>query len=343
MLSGCQQIMPADTGSSSESTEKDTADAGQETAGEPENVPGSEKAPEEESPEADHASVEEGPIDMEAFLTELAKDHPDSGAEELCQAMTESPYFRLFSVQETEYVYPESTEHYYPGLNYEYTPEGISEAYCVIDYISGSGALVYAIIPEEGTDAEALGEEFAENMDPHWMAWEEDSKLVPDQLVSKAVDGKLFVAMYQSDMKPVNGPVAEKTRDLAELFRSYLEEEPEASCLEIMEYLNARQKISQMMVYEVSEGQLTGFGSFEAPAEITGFSEGAILQPMMSPNTNIAYVFRAAEGTDPAAFEDMLKEKADLAWNVCMAADTVITEREGDLVLFMMCSENAEY
>ena len=36
----------------------------------------------------------------------------------------------------------------------------------------------------------------------------------------------------------------------------------------------------------------------------------------------------------------MLEENANLAWNVCMAANTVIVETDGDFVLFMMCDEN---
>ena len=39
------------------------------------------------------------------------------------------------------------------------------------------------------------------------------------------------------------------------------------------------------------------------------------------------------------AFVKSLEDNANLAWNICMVANTVIIETDGNAVLFMMCSE----
>lgn len=282
--------------------------------------------PASDAPESTPAAEADGPINMEAVLTAVAKDHPDANTAELAQALLENPYFRMFNSESTEYVYW--------GLDYEYMPSGIQEASCVVDFISGSGALVYVIVPEAGTDAEQLGKEFEENADVHWLAWEEDSEMVPDQFFSKVIDGKLFFAMYRSEMLPITGQIAERPRDFVDMFHTYVKEHAAESCLDVTKYLASHQKFTEMMTAEKEEGMLMGFKS-----EIKGFAEGAACEPMMSPNLFIAYVFRVPADADADKFQNMVKEKADLAWNVCMIADTIIVEREGDLVLFMMCSE----
>lgn len=122
--------------------------------------------------------------------------------------------------------------------------------------------------------------------------------------------------------------------DFVDMFHTYVKEHAAESCLDVTKYLASHQKFTEMMTAEKEEGMLMGFKS-----EIKGFAEGAACEPMMSPNLFIAYVFRVPADADADKFQNMLKEKADLAWNVCMIVDTIIVEREGDLVLFMMCSE----
>ena len=95
-----------------------------------------------------------------------------------------------------------------------------------------------------------------------------------------------------------------------------------------------------MYTTAVQEGQIQGFGSFEKEVEIKGFIDAAGFIPNISPSLFIGYVFRLAPEADKEAFAAMLEENANLAWNVCMAANTVIVETDGDFVLFMMCDEN---
>ena len=65
-----------------------------------------------------------------------------------------------------------------------------------------------------------------------------------------------------------------------------------------------------------------------------------LLCPVSKGAEGTEYLFRLAPEADKEAFAAMLEENANLAWNVCMAANTVIVETDGDFVLFMMCDEN---
>ncbi len=316
MLAGCGKQSAAD------STTAAGAPAAEPTAAAPETTLPPETTPAPEEPADEH-------FNAEAFLQKLTADHPEANARELCEAMLEDPYFTLFTV--------ESTEYYYPGLNYEYVPEGIREACCTVDYLSGSGALVYVFIPEAGTDAEALSKALTENAEPGWMAFENPL----DKVESFVLDGKVFLAMYRSDMEPLTGPIADKPGDFVEMFHTWCAEHPDGTCLDAARYLAGHQKIASMDVYEVVEGPLAGFVDFESQDEIriTGFVEGAIFNPQIFPSTFIGYVFQLEEGADQEAFMSMLREKANLNWNVCVTAGAMFTEADGSLVLFMMGDE----
>lgn len=74
-------------------------------------------------------------------------------------------------------------------------------------------------------------------------------------------------------------------------------------------------------------------GLTEVPA---GIGEAYLYQPGMMGQAYIGYIFRLAEGTDIEAFKTALKEKADLRWNICTAANTIICENYGDTVFFSM-------
>lgn len=266
-------------------------------------------------------------FDMKSFLEQFVAAHPEANAKELSLALLEDSYFTMFQ--------QESTEFYFPGLNFEYTPKQLDEASCVVDYMSGSGALVYFFVPEQGADSDALCSELLENAQPDWMDYEHPLDQVE---IGMLRDDLIYLAMYRGDMKPVEGPIAEKAEDFIEMFRAYLAEHPEAGCLELAQYLAGHQKLCSMYTEPVAEGQLVGFGDMEHLEEIKGFSDGALFNPQISPSTLIGYVFRSSG--DSEAFMTMLRENANLNWNICVSADKVVTEAEGDMVLFMMCSEN---
>ncbi len=269
------------------------------------------------------------PLNMDLLIDTLVKDHPDGSAASLCDALLENPYFRLYERVSTDYDYP--------GLKYGYKPEGTAECACIVDYITGSGSFVYVFTPSSQSKAQILADKLKENVNTEWMFSEDDVKC--DKVFSKTAGGKVFLAFYSGSMTPVTGTVAEKARDFVGMFREYAGANENASCYEIAKYLASHQKMTQMGVYSVEEGRIKGIGSFEKEAELRGFSEGVIFEPVMSPNQFIGYVFRLPAGADMNAFEAELTEKSNLAWNVCVVANTKISDIQGDLILFMMCSE----
>lgn len=88
----------------------------------------------------------------------------------------------------------------------------------------------------------------------------------------------------------------------------------------------------------VEEGLLSGFDN----TEIKGFKEGAMFAPMMSSIAFVGYVFELPEGADVETFKTTLKESANLRWNICVEAEELIVENEGNKVFFLMCPKSFE-
>ena len=82
---------------------------------------------------------------------------------------------------------------------------------------------------------------------------------------------------------------------------------------------------------------LNGLG--EAKVE---YEEGAMFGPMIGTIPFIGYIFKLAEGTDVEAFKTMLKDNANLRWNICTAAEELVVENEGNTVFFLMCPASFE-
>ena len=189
---------------------------------------------------------------------------------------------------------------------------------------------------EDGTDPAVLVKAFTDNADPQWLDFDGTGL---DGMVSGVIGGKAFFAMYDTSMQPVTGKIAEKARDFVDIFHEYLAENPNATCLELVEYFNQHQKFNTLYTTPIEEGKITGFGEIDSDTEIKGFADCAGLIPMMSPNLFICYVFELPDGADMDAFVAELEDNANLAWNVCTVANTVITDTDGNKVLFMMCAE----
>ena len=88
----------------------------------------------------------------------------------------------------------------------------------------------------------------------------------------------------------------------------------------------------------IEEGLLSGFNN----TEIKGFKEGAMFAPMMSSIAFVGYVFELPEGADVDAFKTTLKDSANLRWNICVEAEELIVENEGNKVFFLMCPKSFE-
>ncbi len=270
-------------------------------------------------------------LDAEAFFRTLLEEHPGASAEELADAMLENEYFlRCRKTQAMDY---------YPGLDYQYPqrPEGIKDAWCVLTYTDAN--VFYVIETESGTDGEKLAAELKKHVKPQWQ-W--SAEVPADKTAFLARDGKLLFVMYGSDIYPVKGPIARKAQDLVAIFKDYRTENPQATALETVGYLMDHQ-LDALYTQEVREGELYGFGrkmtetGIGPAAEIKGFADGALLAPQISPSLFLSYVFILPDGADMAAFETLLKENANLGWNVCMIGSTIIIEAEGNAVLFIMC------
>ena len=88
----------------------------------------------------------------------------------------------------------------------------------------------------------------------------------------------------------------------------------------------------------VEEGLLSGFDN----AEITGFKSGAMFAPMIGSIAFVGYVFELPEGADTSAFISNLKKNANLRWNICVAAEEMVTGSVGNKVFFVMCPTSLE-
>lgn len=88
----------------------------------------------------------------------------------------------------------------------------------------------------------------------------------------------------------------------------------------------------------VEEGLLSGFDN----TEIKGFKSGAMFGPMMSSIAFVGYVFELEDGADVEAFKTTLKDNANLRWQICVEAEELIVENEGNKVFFLMCPKSFE-
>lgn len=111
------------------------------------------------------------------------------------------------------------------------------------------------------------------------------------------------------------------------------------SAQEIADHLLANPIITFMGgAMPVEEGLLSGFDN----AEITGFQDGVMFAPMTSSIAFVGYIFELADGADVSAFKTMLKDSANLRWNICVEAEELIVDNEGNMVFFLMCPKSFE-
>lgn len=88
---------------------------------------------------------------------------------------------------------------------------------------------------------------------------------------------------------------------------------------------------------EVEPGYLSGFTD-----EITGFSKGAMFGPMIGSIPFVGYIFELESSSDADTFVQLLKDKADLRWNICTSADEMLVEAVDGTVFFVMSPASFE-
>ena len=84
---------------------------------------------------------------------------------------------------------------------------------------------------------------------------------------------------------------------------------------------------------EVEPGLLTGFGN----TEITGFQDGVMFGPVIGTIPFIGYVFTVEDGTNVDDFVALLKDNADLRWNICTEATEPLIKVHENTVFVTMC------
>lgn len=288
------------------------------------SMPSTSPVPSTDSGMPDNRNAEEV---LSAWLHESLEKDPDASPWEIVLDLEERGCFRMFSdMKLTEY---------YPGFDYNMKlPEEIQEAALLYNYSENDRGFVYVFTLRDGS-----ADSVAETLKNSWMD--------PDgyQTITLRESNRLLLAMLPKDFdihKVIEGTIAKTARDLVPIFLDYRKENPDAGALEIVEYLNSHQKFTECFTQQVAEGRLTGLTGKNAldggeRLELHGFTDGAILSPMISPNTFICYVFFVKEASAMAGFEETLKNQANLAWNVCVVAHSVITQTDGTAVLFIMC------
>lgn len=88
----------------------------------------------------------------------------------------------------------------------------------------------------------------------------------------------------------------------------------------------------------VEEGLLSGFDN----TEIKGFKSGATFMPMIGSIPFVGYVFELENAADAPAFIKLLKDSANLRWNICVEAEEMVTGSAGNKVFFVMCPKSLE-
>ncbi len=89
---------------------------------------------------------------------------------------------------------------------------------------------------------------------------------------------------------------------------------------------------------EVEAGFLQGFDNYE----VTGFEQGAMFAPMIGSIPFVGYVFTLPADADVDAFVTGLKDNANLRWQICVEAEEMICEANGNTVFFLMCPTTFE-
>lgn len=89
---------------------------------------------------------------------------------------------------------------------------------------------------------------------------------------------------------------------------------------------------------EIEAGFLQGFDNYE----VTGFEQGAMFAPMIGSIPFVGYVFTLPADADVDAFVTGLKDNANLRWQICVEAEEMICEANGNTVFFLMCPTTFE-
>lgn len=140
----------------------------------------------------------------------------------------------------------------------------------------------------------------------------------------------LICALCSCNKKETPVEPSTVAQTLASAFEAKISSDETISTLDLAQYLIENEIIQfSGAVMPVEPGYLNGFTQ-----EVTDFKEAALFAPMIGAIPFIGYIFKV--DTNPEAFIQSLKEKADLRWNVCTQADEMVAVSYADTVFFVM-------
>lgn len=211
--------------------------------------------------------------------------------------------------------------------------------------------------PENGMDVSTIVEENVSDAEKESVASddtsvEENAKPAENQPAEKPAESKPSTkpAEKPAESKPVEEPIEKPAEKPVEEPIEKPVEEPKTLGNKLLAafHANATSKSGEALgtailsipeiqfmqaVGPIEEGYLAGFGN----TEIKGFKSGVVFGPMISTIPFIGYVFELENTADIPAFISLLKTNADLRWNICTAADEMVTGSNGNKVFFVMC------
>ena len=130
-----------------------------------------------------------------------------------------------------------------------------------------------------------------------------------------------------------NDSTATPAQALADDFKTFVSENPDATATEICDKLSQNPSIAfGPASMPIEPGLLSGFDN----AEITGFADGCMMAPMIGTIPFVSYVFVLDEATNANEFITTLESNANLRWNICTEAEEMLTETAGNKVFFVM-------
>lgn len=130
-----------------------------------------------------------------------------------------------------------------------------------------------------------------------------------------------------------------KPETVGEILLNEFKDNPEGTAQEIAERIIGNEIIPFMGgATPIEPGLLSGFDN----AEIAGFKEGCMFGPMMGTIPFVGYIFVLEDDADVDAFEETLKDNANLRWNICTEAEELTVESEDNTVFFLMSPKKFE-
>ena len=127
-----------------------------------------------------------------------------------------------------------------------------------------------------------------------------------DDIPEASTEGTKQLAVFEK--------ISDKESDINKIAEALTQTDPELS----------------LEMTEVEPGWLVGFNE-----DVLGFTKAIMVAPIIGSIPYVAYVF---ESEDPEALLKELDEKHNMRWNICTEADEKVSTIKGNLVFYIMCS-----